>query len=176
MDLLEILFGNFAFIFVLLWILGSIFGQGKKNGRTQQRPKRPQPVEARPTPPATIDPQPMETEPVPLDPIKTEPDPLQKEPPFDEKELQPELLSKPLEQIKPLQDEMPSERGLTRHIKEVEPIPLPLYAKQTKQDRLPPLGQFRSQVVQGVIWSEILGLPRSKQPLARTRMFNQRNR
>jgi hypothetical protein len=171
MDILELIFGNFAFIFVLMWILGSIFGQNRSKNKKPNRPRQG-------TPPYS------HREPGPTD-----------------REVQnaPDWTNRELERVKDSErytkrEEMTEEEPIDTVISETKPNvyrleptdePAPkmndtvsLTTEKLREKRKIKPSQNHllhfdpsktSQLVQGVVWAEILGPPRSRQPHARTR-------
>lgn len=151
MDLLEALFGNFAFIIVLLWIIGSILGQlskGKKGAHTKPEPQK------RPVPEPSVEEQPdWHGEWLPIDPLDEE----------DEGRV-------PREEVPRIKVERDPGPGVSQRERQdgEDGLPRPMISKDSLTDQKVPSPSFtklsKSPLVQGVIWQEVLGPPRGRRP------------
>ena len=153
MDLIEALFGKIPFFIVLLWIIGSILGQRsreKEKGRTKPSPHQTKPSSHhRPAP---------------------EP-PVQKPPVW----LPEEMKADPLDDrdggsvhLREIAEESHGP-SLSLGEKEEGDGQLPSVADKTplagQRVKIPSFASLtRSQLIQGVIWQEVLGTPRAIRP------------
>jgi hypothetical protein len=181
-DILEFLFGNIFFILLIIWILSGVFGGKKKN--QQQSPRRPRPMQTdqrqrmpdlsgrtEDAQPQTLEvDRPWET----VEPKRTNPFDLD----FDDEVVQPTIERPRLEPIRAealkqhdhvrekranvpditVEDEISDMIQATRgQVEEVK------YSSEAKE-----LLDFKridqTSVVQGMVWSQVFGKPRVKDP------------
>lgn len=154
MEILEFLFSNIFFLIAILWFVSSIFGRKRKE--EQQRNKNPRPV-AFPTEERNPDPV---ASPVELD------KPWEK---VEQEELQRNEGVRPRNQDLVRRAEWIESKEIGSEAIGKLPVDTVIatepvrYSKRSKQ-LLDFTNLNRTKVVQGMVWSQVFGLPRAKEP------------
>lgn len=167
MEILDFLFSNIAFLVALIWFIASLFG--KKQKEAQERNRHPRPV---------ANPIDMELPWEKAEQEKEEPEYAEKQPSYQEEVVEPPAYVQ--ESFSRAEEVRQTEELLSR----VERIQRKRERRESTQDRERPGSERsshspapghvekwidlshleRKEIVQGMVWSQVFGLPRAKSP------------